>query len=320
MRGVAAPFVEALRPKPFRGDVIAAGVVVLTTLVWLLRVRLDDAWSDGVHLACGAAALALIAVLAALAPMERETPRPYQSVLYVATVLSALLVLLELAEVLGGDGGPGEITWVFAAVAATALVLALRRNSAVATLMGAVAAGIAAVAFVAWAFDGDSARTIRWVLLAVLVTDALVALAQRDRRRAHAVALVDAAGLAAVAIGLTLVLETLFGALLLGLDQGDGTNDVPWGWQLLMLTAGFGLIAYSSVDRERGPAYLGVVCLVVFVGLASSGGFAGWPLALLAVALLLLGVGLRPTTPAPPPPDADVPPAPAEPLRPADRG
>lgn len=317
MRGVAAPrIVEHLRPKPFRGDVVAAGVLVLTTLAWLLRFRFADDWADGVHLLYGAAVAVLVATIAALAPLERETPRAYQSVLYVATVALALLALVALAAVLGGHGGAGEVTWVAAATAATALAFAAGRNSAVATLLGAIAAGIAAVAAVEWVTGSDSARTIRWVLLGLVVVFMLLALAHRDRRRAHAVAAVDAAGLAAVAIGVTLAGEALFSRAVVGSAGAGaaGAAHVAWGWQLLLLAAGFGLIAYSSVDRERGPAWLGVLCLLLFLAVASSGGFAGWPLVLLAIAVALLAIGLRPTTPAPPPPDADAPPAPAEPL------
>jgi hypothetical protein len=96
---------------------------------------------------------------------------------------------------------------------------------------------------------------------------------------------------------------------------------VAWGWELLIVAAGFGLIAYSSVDRQPGPAYLGVLNLVAFtvitsVGVSAGGAtLLGWPIALAVAAGALLVIGLRPTTPAPPPPDADAPEAPPLPLR-----
>ena len=40
-----------------------------------------------------------------------------------------------------------------------------------------------------------------------------------------------------------------------------GDTAVGWGWELLIVAAGFGLIAYSSVDRQPGPAYIGVLNL-----------------------------------------------------------
>ena len=61
---------------------------------------------------------------------------------------------------------------------------------------------------------------------------------------------------------------------------------MAWGWELLVVAAGFGLIAYSSVDREPGPAYLGVLNLAAFAIITSFGvtragaTLLGWPVAL----------------------------------------
>jgi peptidoglycan/LPS O-acetylase OafA/YrhL len=116
------------------------------------------------------------------------------------------------------------------------------------------------------------------------------------------VQLVNAAGLAALGIAATYAAELV----LLG-----RAADPAWGWELLLLAAGCGLIAYASVDRERGPAVLGVLTLAAFVALAATGDAtpAGWPLALAVPTVVMLAIGLRPTTPAPPPPDAARPPA-----------
>jgi peptidoglycan/LPS O-acetylase OafA/YrhL len=298
---------DVLRPKPFRGDVVAAGVVVLTTLVWVLETRFDDAWPAGVHLAYAVAAFAFVTTMAVLAPMEGPSPRAYQSVLYLASVALALALLGNVADVLGGSLSPsasGTATWAFALVAALAFTFASRRNSAAATLVGALSAGVAVLAFVDWAFDPGGTRTFRWVLLALVAVYGLAAVGQRDRRPRHGVALADAAGIASASIGATFLI-------------GDGeAGHAAWGWELLLVAAGFGLIAYSSVDRQPGPAYLGVLNLVLFVTLSlDDGSFLGWPLVLLLIAGALLWIGLRPTTPAPPPPDADAPPAPTAPLR-----
>jgi hypothetical protein len=307
---------DGLRPKPFRGDVIAAGVVVLTTLVWVVEVRFAATWGDGVHLAYAALAWAFVTTMAVLAPMEGSAPRAYQSVLYVASVALALAALSDLARVLGADGvdSSGTVAWVAAALATQALVFATWRNSAVCTLLGAVSGGIAVLAVFAWALDVDRGATFRWILLGLVVVYVLTAVGQRDRHFRHGVALVDAAGLATAGIAVTFAGDVPF----LGLDAH---RTAAWGWELLVLAVGFGLIAYSSVDRAPGPAYLGVLNLVAFAIITSGGvrgGGAtlfGWPLVLAAIAALLLIVGLRPTTPAPPPPDADAPEAPPLPLR-----
>jgi hypothetical protein len=304
-----------LTPKPFRGDVIAAGVVVLVTLVWTLVARFDHVWGAGVHLAYCAVALAFVGAMAARAPMEGDAPRAYQSILYVATVALWAAVVGELARVLGADdlvSSSRDIAAETAAIALVAFAFATRRNSAVCTLIGAVAGGIAVLAAIEWAFDPSGSNAFRWILLAETVVFGLAAVGQRDRRPRHGVALIDAAGLAVLAIALSFVVVGVFS------EDGD-VPGVAWGWELLIVAAGFGLIAYSSVDRQSGPAYLGVLNLLLFTSLTSTGieraTLVGWPIALAAAAAFLLAVGLRPTTPAPPPPDIDAPEPPPLPLR-----
>jgi hypothetical protein len=316
---VAPPLLEPLRPKPFRGDVVAAGVVVLVTLVWVLEVRFGARWATGVHVTYSGLTWVLVTTMAWLAPMERETPRAYQSVLYAGSFAVAVPALANVADVLGAHGlsGAGAQTWALAALATLALTFATHRNSAVSTLLGALSAGLAVLVAVEWMFDPGGARTFRWVALGLMVVYGLAALGQRDRRRRHAVALIDAAGVAGVVIGLTLAIDAVLTA---ALGSGAGlfeprAGGVATGWTLVLAAAGFGLIAYSSVDREPGPAYLGVANLALFVVVIARGDLLGWPLVLLAGAAALLVVGLRPTTPAPPPPDADAPPAPPLPLR-----
>jgi branched-subunit amino acid transport protein len=318
-RGVASSLLQPLRPKPFRGDVVAAGVVVLATLVWTLVVRFDDVWGAGAQLAYTAAAWTFVTTIAVLSPREGDTPRAYQSVLYVAGVALWAAVIFSLSRVLGAGGAfasPGDTTALLAALAAVALGFATRRNSAVCTLIGALAAGGAVIAGVDWVFDPHGVAPFRWVLLALMVVYGLAAIGQRDRRLRHGVALIDAAGLAVLAIAFSLNVGDVSFA-----GGGGRETGVAWGWELLILAAGFGLIAYSSVDRQPGPAYLGVASLAAFALITSgrvSGDGAtllGWPVALAVAAAVLLIIGLRPTTPAPPPPDVDAPEPPPLPLR-----
>src|SRR4051812_4815157 len=132
-RGVASSLLHPPRPKPFRGDVIPAGVVVLTTLVWVVATRFDAAWGDGAHLTYGLVAWAFVTTLAVLAPMEGDAPRAYQSVLYVAAVALLPVVLDALANLLGAHratGSAGAITWVLRALAGFALGVAARPHNA----------------------------------------------------------------------------------------------------------------------------------------------------------------------------------------------
>ena len=285
----------ALRPKPFRGDVVAAGVVVLTTLVVCCATRLSGAWPAETHLIYATVAWAFVTSMAALAPLEGEHPRAYQSILYVASVALWLTALIELARVAGaGELGvrASTVAWIAAVTALGALAFAIGRNSAVCTLIGALAGGVAVLAAVQWLGTPDDAAPFRWALVALMVVYGIFAVGQRDRRLRHGVALIDAAGLAVLSIAATFLAEgTIFGFL------EDSAPSAGWGWELLILASGFGLIAYSSVDRQPGPAYLGVLALGSFALLDSGAvsgdpaSFVGWPLVLAVAAAAPAAVG-----------------------------
>jgi hypothetical protein len=328
-----------LRPKPFRGDVIAAGVVVLATLVWVVRARFGGVWGSGGLLAFAAVPWAFVTLLAVLAPMEREEPRAYQSVLYVTSLALAIAVLLSLSQVLGMERWSAPATTaIFAALAALSFFFAVARNSAVCTFVGALSGGVAAVALFIWIVSPDDDRAFRWLLLALMLAYMLGAVAQRDRHLRHGVALIDAAGVAVVALATSFVpiftfvfdsqythnvdsysgVESLFACFSLTGACGSEVS-VGWGWELAILAAGFGLVAYSSIDRQPGPAYFGVATLglsaVVISAEHGPATLVGWPLILAVAAVILLAIGLRPSTPAPPPPDIDAPEPPPLPLR-----
>jgi hypothetical protein len=314
-----AAALESLRPEPHRGGTVAAGVVALTTAILLLEVRFDEAWGAGIHLVITGLALAAVAVMAVTAPMEGERPRAYQSALYVAAFVLALAFLANLADVLGANGGissSSTAVWVGVVLGTFAAWLAVQRNSAIMTLLAAVTYGVVVLSFVDWVFDPKGVTTFRWILLLLIGGYALASLSQRGQRPRHGVQLVNAAGLAAIALALTFLFERLFGAIA-GAFGGDvaGANGAGTGWELVLVACGFGLVAYGAVDREAGPAYLGVAVLLLFAWIAGVPGrdgasLIGWPVLLLIGAGALLVAGLRPSRPLPPPPDAGAPPPP----------
>ena len=145
----------------------------------------------------------------------------------------------------------------------------------------------------------------------------------RDQRRRHAVQLMNAGALLTVALGATLLFQTVaetvstVGAAAPRLSP-PAPGSAGFGWELWILAIGLGVIAYAGADREPGPAYFGVVLLVEFaflVGLPRSGrgSLIGWPLFLLVIGLGGLAIGLRPRRELPPPPGGE-PPAPTIPL------
>lgn len=310
---------DAIRPHPHRGDIIAAGAVPFTLAVLVVDVRFSGTWSDGVLLLAVGASAAFVGAMAWLAPLEGIAPRAYQTVLYVTALGLLQAALLRLAPVLGAAAGPteaGTLAWTEALVAAAGIGLAARRNSAAGTLVAAVAGGVAALAFVRWAWDPAGGTAFRWVLALLILGYGAGVIALRDRRRRHAVQLVSAAGVAALALAASFVQFTGF---LIWWTEPVPEFALPaagWGWELLILLVGFGLVAYAGADDERGPAYLGFAVLVAFVLLAAptgSGGpsLLGWPLVLGAMGLAGFAIGLRPRRPLPPEPDAGEAPGPA---------
>lgn len=314
-----------LRPHPHRGDLIAAGAVPFAVAVGLLDLRMDETWGDGIHFVITALACALVLGMGFLALREpgHEHPRAYQTVLLVAGLNLLLGALMRLAQVLGSEeplSSAGSLTWISLVFAATAAAAAWgRTNSPISALLALAGAGVFVLAFVDWVFSPESITTFRWILLALIVAYVAGHLRWRERKRRHAVHFVNAAGLAALALGLTLAVE-LFGALLVS-DAGDAIPSAgasTW-WELVLLAAGLGLIAYAAVDREPGPAWVGVVVLVAFSLLAGPAGtdgasIVGWPLLLLLAGGAALAAGLRPLAPLPPSPDATRAAAPTEPL------
>ncbi|MEI2700837.1 MAG: hypothetical protein V9E83_00345 [Baekduia sp.] len=303
---------DLLTPKPFRGDVVAAGVVVLLLAAGLFELRAAGDVEPAIRALVLGLLWAFVVTLAWRSPVEGDEPRPYQSVLWIAALLIAALALAVLAEAFGADpllAGDGSRIWVLALLTAHAMLFSRARGSGVGTLLAA--AGTAAV--VAALYDavlfhaGDDPRGLRWLLLAIAVLYALNAVRLRDRHRRHAVAFAEAAGLVLVGLAFTWT-EVLFPFFQPVPDVTAGA-----GWTFVLLAGGLGLVGYGGVDRERGPIWIGALVLLHFCALESDGGVLWWPLLLLVAATPLLLAGLRPSTPAPPSPDEDRPVA--EPLR-----
>jgi len=314
LRALAGRGLATLTPHPHRGDLIAAGAVPLALGVLLVNVRLDATWGTGVLLVIDALACAIVLGMGLLAPLEGERPRSYQQVLLLSGQALGFVTLVRLAQVLGADhplSSPGSRLWIFLVVTVGAAWIARTRRSAVCALVAAVSAIGAGVAFVDWAFSPEGPGTLRWVLLALAIVLVLAALARRDAQRRESVYLIDAAGVAILALGVTFLgaAAVAFTPLpevalrFLGIPV-----DVPGGgWKLVLLAAGLGLVAYAAVDRESGPAYLGTAILLVFValvGIPAEGGASlwFWPLALLLVGGVAVGAGLRPRRELPPEP------------------
>jgi len=317
---------DFLRPHPHRGDVIAAGSVPLALAAIVIELRMTQ-WPLGARFVVVALLAGLPLSMGWLAQLEHETPRAYHSVLLLAGLLPLIVALQLFAEVLGSHRPPGAgaDAWTFAIVAGIAAVAARRANSSACTLVAALSGAVAVEALVSWVFHPSGLGTFRALLLVLSLGFTGGAVALRDRHRRHAVQLVNAAGITTLVLGLTFLLQTTLLAAGDALGAGSlsgGSGGAAFGWKLYVLAIGFGLIAYGSVDEERGPAYLGVLVLGTFallVGLpvGGPGSLVGWPLFLLALGAVGLAIGLRPRKPLPPQPGANTL-APTVPLREAD--
>jgi hypothetical protein len=300
---------ELLRPPPHRGPLIAAGAVVLAAGLAVAELRLGDELSPLTHVAILAAAAGLTLALGLQAPNEDGRPPAYQSVLLVTGLLLLYPALLRLADVLGadlsGDFPAGEVTWVSAVEAGAALYAARRRRSAVCLLIATIAGATALLAAWEWVFEPGTFTASRWLLLVVALALVLASLALRAGAPREAEVLVNGAGLAILAIGLQGLLNWLVESV--GFFGSVPSTVLPDFWELIVLGAGCGLVAYGALDRAPGPAWLGVANLATFVVVA--GAFSAetlyfWPLALILLGAGAMAAGLRPRRPLPPEPDA----------------
>jgi hypothetical protein len=297
---------DLLRPPPHRGPLIAAGAVLVTLGIALEEVRLDDKLPTGVHLLILAVAAGAIYALG-VQVVQQGRPYAFQSVLLVCGLLLLFPALLTLADVLGADFDEfpaGALVWTSLLYAGAALYPAVARSSSICALIGALALGLAAMAFANWVFGANSAETYRWLLALAAIAYVVVCLALRGAAPRHSEQMANTAGLAVLILGLTAILPVLtaflfpFGA--------PAAGPLPNGWELVVLAAGCGL-AYGAVDRAPGPAYLGVANLALFLvsaAVSDEDTLLYWPALILALGVGTMFAGLRPREPLPPEPSA----------------
>jgi len=291
---------ELLRPPAHRAPLIAAGAVLFTAGLILEEQRLDAKLPDVLHLLIVAAAAVLLLAVALLSPLEGGRPSPSQSVLLVCGLLLFWLALLRLADLFGArdQASAAVVTWTSLALAAVAAYPARRRNSAIATMIAAVALGVAVLAAAQWLFGPVSITAYRWLLLVLAIACVLASLALRGDRPRDGELLVITGGLATLAIPVIAATEVL-------LPIGSDGEFLPAFWELVTLAAGCGLIAYGAVDRVPGAAWLGVAHLAAFLIVVNAGAeetLLWWPLILLLLGGGVMAAGLRPRRPLPPEP------------------
>src|SRR5215213_1358458 len=228
---------ELLRPPAHRGPLIAAGAVLFTAGMVLEELRLEDELPEWLHVVLLAAAAALIYGLGVQAAPEGGRPAAYQSVLLVCGLLLTAGGLLRLADLLGAefDEAPaGEFVWTSLLLCGAALVPAIRRNSAICTMIAGIAGGVAVLAAANWILGTDSVTFYRWLLLVLAVAYVLVSLVLRGGNPRHGELMVVTGGLATLSIALVAVQGALFGLVAFG---ASGLEILPGFWELVGLAA-----------------------------------------------------------------------------------
>jgi hypothetical protein len=261
-----------------------SGVLLAATIV-LIEARMEDSWSRGVQFVIALAAFAVLFGLAfRMTPQEGQRPSAAQSALLVSGLAALVAAVLRFGEVTGVDE-PGDsewtVIWMSLLFAAIALVPAWRLDSAVCTLAAAIAFGIAATEFAHKALGADSNTSFRWTFLVLVVLYAAAAFVLRRVRSRHSAQLVNSAMIATLAL-----LETAGAGIIFFYSEGELST---W-WEAVILAAPFAAILYGMRTRERGPAWLGgVALLVALAAVADTEGLTerhkaslvGWPLVLL---------------------------------------
>jgi hypothetical protein len=305
-RDLRAQALELLRPPAHRGPLIASGAVVVTLGIALEELRLSDKLGNGVHLAILVLSAAVMLGLGVQFRPEGGRPPAFQSVLLVCGLGLLYAALLTLANVLGADFdrfSPGAFVWTSLIVGAVATWAALERASAICALIAAVAFAIAVLSFWDWLFHPSGQAAFRWLLALMALALVLFSLVARGGWPRHAEQLVNAAAIAVLAIGLSGVAGAVVAAI--SPFGAAPSSPLPGFWELVLVAAGCGLIAYGAIDRAPGAAWLGLANLLTFTVAVTAGAdetLAWWPLLLLMLGVGTMAAGLRPRAPLPPEP------------------
>ncbi|MGX6449089.1 hypothetical protein ACVU7I_13640, partial [Patulibacter sp. S7RM1-6] len=161
---------------------------------------------------------------------------------------------------------------------------------------GALLGLVALVAGAGALWPGDDPRVgVRLALLLATVALVVAIVERLERRYRQAIVLADVLAVVVVLLAGTFLLPHVPGAeATLGLPAA--VAGAAWGWQALLLVAGFGLVGLGGALHEHGPGWLGALGLIAALVVLADGERAvvGWPLALLVVGVVLVAVALRP--------------------------
>lgn len=309
MNGSSSDLIAAIRSDRQRSGALAVAGVLLALTVLVATVRMADIWSDEAFCVISLVAFVLLFGLALLLRDEGRSPSAAQSALLVAGLLMALEALVFLANLTTDDPTSGTGAWAAGLFTVITLKAVYLHRSSVCTLIAALSFGSTVLYFVDWVFDPSGGETFRWVVLGMIAFYALAAYRLRSSAPDHSTQFINVTAIATLSlVGLT-IYGGVWAAYAPGPFSGLGeTFQDLLGWQIVIGLIVLGLLLYALITRERGPAFLAGINLIVFglvVGPSkASNDFAdalgepatlmGWPLILAIVTALAFTVALRP--------------------------
>src|SRR3954452_14725406 len=264
------PHARAAAPEGAEWLRILGGVAFAVGAV-VLYIRksgaISEDWADFPLLLVAGVPCALLFGLGLRDRRGDEVER-WRATLLVLGVLLAPLALEQLRETIGLS--QGSSFWhfvVFASVGAMAAYAAFVVGAAYQAFL----AGVAGI--VAWLFLWDwiaspAVSGFRWLLIVLGVAYLGAALALRAGSQPQGDELVTAAGIVGVLVGFIGVAQAA-GQAVVGavFSLPGGTQGQGFFWDLVLLLVSLSSVGYAAMARVRGPAYVGFVGLLVFVGI-----------------------------------------------------
>jgi hypothetical protein len=314
-----------------------AGATLFATgaLALFLRKNFQDSWAAFPRLLVLAIPCVLLYGLGTgmirLGRPDTDLAGAWRATALVFGLVLIPFTLFQLVETLGGDPDKsGHTAWVFAITAAAGAYAALAHGLRWGALFGGLALIVSWIAF--WdAVVEPSATAIRWLFLIVAAVLAAAAFRLDEDGGRVRPELVTAAGVAALAAGITGLFSLPAQLIGTGVAEAFGTEAGVSGtqqqqeWDVFLLVLAVALVWYGARAAWRGPVYVGALALFAFIlsigievsrifdGDAPGGDLMGWPLLLLVLGGGALAAGLYggggstrepPPAAAPPPPAA----------------
>jgi hypothetical protein len=307
---------ELLRPDDSRDALRALGALLLGAGFLVLSLRKDnpssfvenDGWGDFTLFVMYLIPAVVLYGGAVVSFPETDERRPWQSIGSVLGLLFVTLTLSQFVDLIGGNSSASlNVAWIAIATAGLAFYVAIIGEVRFQFLVGGIALLVAWLAVWNELLDTgifDDLGTLRG-LLGLFAVGMLAAGLYLWRTLPDglwkASEFLTVAGIAAV-LGTAVISLTgsfigeLAAAFAPGRESAGGEPTLFW--DILTLLVALGLILLGTLIGTRGPVYVGAIGLLLFIVIVGQNldaespenGFAGWPLVLLLLGAIAIGL------------------------------